>query len=80
MCKAKEFDSCLLEIFSGCFSGCLRCLSLVPWATLIATVMCWAGTALFCGTGHEAITYSFDLLNNSNIPGFNWQNTTADDV
>nr|CAB3250609.1 neuronal membrane glycoprotein M6-a [Phallusia mammillata] len=64
----------------GCFSGCVRCLSLVPWASLIATVMCWAGTAVFCGTGHEAITYTFNLLETANISGFNWTATSIDEV
>jgi len=39
----------------GCIDSCLHCLSLVPWATLIALVICWAGTALFCGAQHAAI-------------------------
>ncbi|XP_076802139.1 neuronal membrane glycoprotein M6-b-like [Clavelina lepadiformis] len=64
----------------ACFDKCLKCLSLVPWGTLIATVICWAGTALFCGTGHEALTYSYQLLNSANITGFSWNTTQADEA
>jgi len=53
----------------GCIDSCLHCLSLVPWASLIALVLCWAGTALFSGAGHSALSNTFDLLNESNIEG-----------
>ena len=43
----------------------MQCLRLVPWASLIATMLCWAGTALFCGAGHEALTYTMILLNST---------------
>lgn len=51
----------------GCFDSCLHCLSLVPWASLIALVLCWAGTALFSGAGHAAITNTVKLLQDFNI-------------
>uniref|UniRef100_H2YUM0 Polycystin cation channel PKD1/PKD2 domain-containing protein n=1 Tax=Ciona savignyi TaxID=51511 RepID=H2YUM0_CIOSA len=59
----------------GCFDKCLRCLSLVPWASLIATVLCWAGTALFCGTSHEAASNTYNLLNST---GLNWTVSSLD--
>ena len=30
--------------------GCSGCLTRTPYATLIALIMCWAGSAVFCGT------------------------------
>nr|XP_002128797.1 neuronal membrane glycoprotein M6-a [Ciona intestinalis] len=61
----------------GCFDSCLRCLSLVPWASLIAAVLCWAGTALFCGTAHEAVSNSYILLNSTD---FYWNETSTDTI
>jgi len=51
----------------GCIDSCLHCLSLVPWATLIALVICWAGTALFCGAQHAAISNMKIIFNDMSL-------------
>lgn len=51
----------------SCLDSCLHCLSLVPWASLIALVLCWAGTALFSGALHAALTNTASILNESSI-------------
>nr|XP_039254125.1 neuronal membrane glycoprotein M6-b-like [Styela clava]XP_039264955.1 neuronal membrane glycoprotein M6-b-like [Styela clava] len=64
----------------SCFESCVKCLGLVPWASLIALVICWAGTALFCGTGHEALTLSLKVLVDAKIPGFSQGTSNIDEV
>ncbi|XP_043560241.1 proteolipid protein DM alpha-like [Chiloscyllium plagiosum] len=46
----------------GCSECCVRCLRGVPYASLIATVLCFVGVALFCGCGHEALTGTEKLI------------------
>ncbi|CAN0345430.1 unnamed protein product [Lampetra fluviatilis] len=46
----------------GCAECCVRCLGGVPYASLLATVLCYAGVALFCGGGHEALSGTLALL------------------
>lgn len=64
----------------SCAERCSECLGLVPWASLIAMIVCWAGTALFCGTGHEALTLSLQLINDAGIPGFDLTVSRVDEV
>ncbi|DAA14587.1 TPA: neuronal membrane glycoprotein M6-a, partial [Bos taurus] len=40
----------------GCFECCIKCLGGIPYASLIATILLYAGVALFCGCGHEALS------------------------
>ncbi|XP_078088542.1 glycoprotein M6Bb isoform X2 [Mustelus asterias] len=40
----------------GCFECCIKCLGGVPYASLLATILCFSGVALFCGCGHVALT------------------------
>ncbi|XP_072116781.1 glycoprotein M6Bb isoform X2 [Mobula birostris] len=40
----------------GCFECCIKCLGGVPYASLMATILCFSGVALFCGCGHVALT------------------------
>ncbi|XP_007889823.1 glycoprotein M6Bb isoform X2 [Callorhinchus milii] len=40
----------------GCFECCIKCLGGVPYASLVATILCFSGVALFCGCGHVALT------------------------
>ncbi|XP_044737280.1 neuronal membrane glycoprotein M6-b isoform X2 [Chrysoperla carnea] len=37
-------------------SGCQSCLTRIPYATLIATIMCLLGVGIFCGTMYRAAT------------------------
>nr|P36963.1 RecName: Full=Proteolipid protein DM alpha [Squalus acanthias]AAC59639.1 proteolipid protein DM alpha [Squalus acanthias] len=46
----------------GCSECCVRCLGGVPYASLIATILCFVGVALFCGCGHEALTGTEKLI------------------
>uniref|UniRef100_A0A2K6MKC1 Myelin proteolipid protein n=2 Tax=Rhinopithecus TaxID=542827 RepID=A0A2K6MKC1_RHIBE len=46
---------CLLEC-------CARCLVGAPFASLVATGLCFFGVALFCGCGHEALTGTEKLI------------------
>lgn len=40
---------------SGCYDCCVRCIGAVPYPSLVATLLCYAGMALFCGAGHQAL-------------------------
>ena len=55
-------------------------MSVVPWSSLIAVALCWGGTALFCGAGHEAMTKSESLLLSSAIPDFDFTDTLTDEA
>jgi len=46
----------------GCYDCCLRCLSGVPYCSLVATLLCFSGIALFCGCGHQALTETERLI------------------
>ncbi|XP_036436261.1 proteolipid protein 1b isoform X1 [Colossoma macropomum] len=46
----------------GCYDCCVRCLGAVPYASLAATLLCYAGVALFCAGGHQALTHTDTLV------------------
>ncbi|XP_058653877.1 proteolipid protein 1a isoform X3 [Onychostoma macrolepis] len=46
----------------GCYECCMRCLGGVPYISLVATLLCFSGIALFCGCGHQALTESERLI------------------
>uniref|UniRef100_A0A4W2EDY5 Neuronal membrane glycoprotein M6-a n=1 Tax=Bos indicus x Bos taurus TaxID=30522 RepID=A0A4W2EDY5_BOBOX len=48
--------------YSGCFECCIKCLGGIPYASLIATILLYAGVALFCGCGHEALSGTVNIL------------------
>ncbi|RXN16534.1 neuronal membrane glyco M6-b isoform X1 [Labeo rohita] len=48
----------------GCFECCIKCLGGVPYASLVATILCFSGVALFCGCGHVALTGTLTILEN----------------
>lgn len=50
--------------FAGCFECCIKCLGGVPYASLVATILCFSGVALFCGCGHVALTGTLTMLEN----------------
>lgn len=56
--------ACVLIYYapSGCYDSCLRCIGAVPYPSLVATLLCYAGMALFCGCGHEALTQTEVLV------------------
>ncbi|POI30927.1 hypothetical protein CIB84_005321 [Bambusicola thoracicus] len=45
-----------------CFECCIKCLGGVPYASLVATILCFSGVALFCGCGHVALTGTVSIL------------------
>ncbi|KAF7235030.1 Neuronal membrane glycoprotein M6-a [Varanus komodoensis] len=49
-------------ILIGCFECCIKCLGGIPYASLIATILLYAGVALFCGCGHEALSGTVNIL------------------
>ncbi|GAA6074984.1 glycoprotein M6Aa isoform X1 [Tachysurus ichikawai] len=49
-------------IRTGCMECCLKCLRGIPYSSLIATILLYAGVALFCGCGHEALTGTDTIL------------------
>ncbi|XP_019336920.1 neuronal membrane glycoprotein M6-a isoform X1 [Alligator mississippiensis] len=51
-----------LTICLGCFECCIKCLGGIPYASLIATILLYAGVALFCGCGHEALSGTVNIL------------------
>ncbi|XP_031427261.1 proteolipid protein 1b isoform X1 [Clupea harengus] len=46
----------------GCYDCCVRCLGAVPYASLAATLLCYAGMALFCVSAHQALAYTEELV------------------
>ncbi|KAH8024934.1 hypothetical protein MRX96_038723 [Rhipicephalus microplus] len=46
----------------GCRRSCLRCLARVPFATLVATVMCVAGVVIFLGAVLRAVDSTIRML------------------
>uniref|UniRef100_A0A8C7YGI2 Glycoprotein M6B n=1 Tax=Oryzias sinensis TaxID=183150 RepID=A0A8C7YGI2_9TELE len=48
----------------GCFECCIKCLGRVPYPSLVATILCFCGVALFCGCGHVALTSTLAMLGN----------------
>ncbi|XP_041962151.1 glycoprotein M6Ab isoform X3 [Alosa sapidissima] len=48
----------------GCLECCIKCLGGIPYASLIATILLYAGVALFCGCGHEALSGTVTILEN----------------
>uniref|UniRef100_A0AAX7V8V6 Glycoprotein M6Aa n=1 Tax=Astatotilapia calliptera TaxID=8154 RepID=A0AAX7V8V6_ASTCA len=53
------FHSCLDQ---RCLECCIKCLGGIPYPSLIATILLYAGVALFCGCGHEALTGTVTIL------------------
>lgn len=51
-------------LLSGCMECCLKCLGGIPYPSLIATILLYAGVALFCGCGHEALSGTVTILQN----------------
>lgn len=49
---------------AGCFECCIKCLGGVPYASLVATILCFSGVALFCGCGHVALSGTLTMLEN----------------
>lgn len=48
----------------GCFECCIKCLGGVPYASLVATILCFSGVALFCGCGHVALSGTLTMVDN----------------
>ncbi|XP_013790820.2 neuronal membrane glycoprotein M6-a-like, partial [Limulus polyphemus] len=48
--------------YFGCCGGCLRCMSRIPYATLIATVMCVAGSGLFLGSMYRGAALTLKIF------------------
>lgn len=42
--------------------ACAGCITRVPYATLIALIMCWAGVGVFCGTMYRGVNLTLRLL------------------
>ncbi|XP_031409123.1 neuronal membrane glycoprotein M6-a [Meleagris gallopavo] len=51
-----------IEYTLRCFECCIKCLGGIPYASLIATILLYAGVALFCGCGHEALSGTVNIL------------------
>ncbi len=54
----------VFSLLSGCMECCLKCLGGIPYPSLIATILLYAGVALFCGCGHEALSGTVTILQN----------------
>lgn len=59
-----EMFNCLFVCFLGCLECCIKCLGGIPYPSLIATILLYAGVALFCGCGHEALSGTVTILQN----------------
>uniref|UniRef100_A0A3P9JJS2 Proteolipid protein DM beta n=1 Tax=Oryzias latipes TaxID=8090 RepID=A0A3P9JJS2_ORYLA len=49
---------------AGCLECCIKCLGGIPYPSLVATILLYAGVALFCGCGHEALSGTVTILQN----------------
>ncbi|KAG7283155.1 hypothetical protein CRUP_033101, partial [Coryphaenoides rupestris] len=58
--QANKCDYILPDM--GCYDCCMRCLGGVPYCSLVATLLCFSGIALFCGCGHQALTETERLI------------------
>jgi len=47
---------------AGGKNECASCITRVPYATLIALIMCWAGVGVFCGTLYRGVNLTLRLL------------------
>uniref|UniRef100_A0A3Q3WB61 Uncharacterized protein n=1 Tax=Mola mola TaxID=94237 RepID=A0A3Q3WB61_MOLML len=56
----EKFNHCVR--LPGCYDCCMRCLGGVPYCSLVATLLCFSGIALFCGCGHQALTETERLI------------------
>lgn len=45
-----------IKFFTG--NQCQDCMTRIPYATLIATIMCIVGVGVFCGTMYRGATLS----------------------
>nr|XP_061783705.1 myelin proteolipid protein-like isoform X1 [Nerophis lumbriciformis] len=60
---AEQHTSCTsFNADMGCYECCMRCLGGIPYCSLVATLLCFSGIALFCGCGHQALTESERLI------------------
>ena len=41
---------------------CRRCIPRIPYATLIALILNWAGVGVFCGTLYRGVNHTLRLL------------------
>ena len=41
---------------------CSRCITRIPYATLIALILSWAGVGVFCGTLYRGVNLTLRLL------------------
>uniref|UniRef100_A0A1B6MFN4 Neuronal membrane glycoprotein M6-b n=1 Tax=Graphocephala atropunctata TaxID=36148 RepID=A0A1B6MFN4_9HEMI len=51
-----------IQDYKSCGARCDDCLTRIPYATLIATIMCVAGVGIFCGTTHRGVTLTTLML------------------
>ncbi|XP_067263573.1 proteolipid protein 1b isoform X1 [Chanodichthys erythropterus] len=58
VCAACAVCVLIYYLPTGCYDCCIRCLGAVPYTSLLATLLCYTGVALFCGGGHEALTHT----------------------
>ncbi|KAM9227030.1 myelin proteolipid protein [Leptosomus discolor] len=61
-CDPAQLLKELSEKLLGLLECCARCLIGAPFASLVATGLCFFGVALFCGCGHEALTGTEQLI------------------
>ena len=59
--RVSTFDTCPAST-SYFFLILLLSLNQVPYATLIALIMCWAGVGVFCGTLYRGVNLTLRLL------------------
>lgn len=50
----------------SCRSICNDCMARVPYATLIATIMCCLGVGIFCGTMYRGVTLGSLMMDQVN--------------
>uniref|UniRef100_A0ACB8FHX6 Neuronal membrane glycoprotein M6-b n=1 Tax=Sphaerodactylus townsendi TaxID=933632 RepID=A0ACB8FHX6_9SAUR len=60
--KKDGVPNLLAERGASCFECCIKCLGGVPYASLVATILCFSGVALFCGCGHVALAGTITIL------------------
>ncbi|GIY19947.1 neuronal membrane glycoprotein M6-a [Caerostris extrusa] len=70
--KSYSYSSVSEQQSSGCCRGSCRCLTRIPYATLIATVLCCTGVGIFLGSFYRGISLTLRTFQEVFMFQFDW--------
>ncbi|GBM30048.1 Neuronal membrane glycoprotein M6-a [Araneus ventricosus] len=70
--KSYSYSSVSEQQSSGCCGGSCRCLTRIPYATLIATVLCCTGVGIFLGSFYRGISLTLRTFEEVFLFKFDW--------